>query len=127
MLGPPVITDRARRALAPAVALPATLVPAEERQLIGRWAPESGHKAAYLEFTVDGEWHGSDGCNDQSGRWITAAGGTLLATARASTLAFCADSVPIEQWVTTARRAGLDGTALVLLNARGDETARLSP
>ncbi|MEU5908393.1 META domain-containing protein [Micromonospora sp. NPDC047467] len=127
VLKPPVVTDEARRALAPAVALPATLVSADQRQPIGRWVPKSGHKAAYLEFTADGEWHGSDGCNDQSGRWITAADGTLLATARATTLAFCADSVPIEQWVTTARRAGLDGKALVLLNAHGDETGRLSP
>ncbi|WP_083915840.1 META domain-containing protein [Micromonospora lupini] len=102
-------------------------MPAGQRQPVGRWAPAIGHKAAYLEFTADGEWHGSDGCNDQSGRWITAAGGTLLATARASTLAFCADSVPIEQWVTTARRAGLDGEVLVLLNAQADETGRLSP
>ncbi|WP_185755369.1 META domain-containing protein [Micromonospora sp. A202] len=127
VLEPPVVTDEARRALAPAVALPATLVPADQRQPIGRWAPESGHKAAHLEFTADGEWHGSDGCNDQSGRWITASGGALLATARAATLAFCADSVPIEQWVTTARRAGFDGKDLVLLNAHGDETGRLSP
>ncbi|MET7866617.1 META domain-containing protein [Micromonospora taraxaci] len=127
VLEPPVVTDEARRALAPAVALPATLVPADQRQPVGRWAPKRGHKAAYVEFTANGEWHGSDGCNDQSGRWITAAGGTLLATSRAATLAFCSDSVPIEQWVTTARRAGLDGKALVLLNAQGDETGRLQP
>ncbi|WP_146758666.1 hypothetical protein [Micromonospora saelicesensis] len=68
-----------------------------------------------------------DGCNDQAGRWVTAAGGSLLATARPTTLAFCADSVPIDQWLTTARRAGLDGNVLVLLNAHGDETGRLSP
>ncbi|RAO30080.1 hypothetical protein ONO86_05632 [Micromonospora noduli] len=127
VLEPPVVTDEARRALKPAVALPATLVPAGPRQPVGRWAPASGHKAAYVEFTADSEWHGSDGCNDQSGRWITGADGTLLATARASTLAFCADSVPIEQWVITARRAGLDGKVLVLFNAHGDETGRLSP
>ncbi|MFI6784853.1 META domain-containing protein [Micromonospora sp. NPDC050276] len=127
VLQPPTVTDEARRALAPAVALPATLVPADQRQPVGRWAPASGHKAAYLEFTADGEWHGSDGCNDQSGRWITAAGGTLLATPRATTLTFCAHSVPIGQWLTTARRAGLDGKVLVLLDADGDETGRLSP
>ncbi|MFG1842572.1 META domain-containing protein [Micromonospora sp. NPDC049175] len=80
-----------------------------------------------MEFTADGEWHGSDGCNDQSGRWITAAGGTLLATTRAATLAFCTDSVPIGHWVTTARRAGHDGKVLVLLDAQGKETGRLSP
>ncbi|MEU5934563.1 META domain-containing protein [Micromonospora sp. NPDC047187] len=127
VLEPPTVTDEARQALAPAVALPATLVPADQRQLIGRWAPKRGHKAAYLEFTADGEWHGSDGCNDQSGRWVTAAGGTLLNTARAVTLAYCVDSVPIAQWVTTARRAGFDGKVLLFLNAHGDEIGRLSP
>ncbi|MEU7673585.1 META domain-containing protein [Micromonospora taraxaci] len=126
VLKPPLVTDEARRALAPAVALPATLVPGDQRQPTGRWAPKSGHKAAYLKFTADGEWHGSDGCNDHSGRWTTA-GGTLLGTARSATLAFCADSVPIDDWVTTARRAGLDGKTLVLLNAQGDEIGRLSP
>ncbi|MEV1320090.1 META domain-containing protein [Micromonospora arborensis] len=127
MLEPPVVTDEARRALTPAVALPATLVPAGQRQPVGRWVPASGHKAAYVEFTADGEWHGSDGCNDESGRWIAAAGGTLLACARPITLAVCAESVPIGQWVTTTRRAGLDGEVLVLLDAQGDETGRLSP
>ncbi|MGC5285356.1 META domain-containing protein [Micromonospora sp. DT231] len=127
VLAPPVVTDEARRNLAPAVALPATLVPVDQRQPAGRWAPRSGHRAAYVEFTADGEWHGSDGCNDQSGRWITAAGGTLLATTRAATLAFCTDSVPIGHWVTTARRAGHDGKVLVLLDAQGKETGRLSP
>lgn len=127
VLEPPVVTDEARRALAPAVELPATLVPADQRQPMGRWTPKSGHKGAYLEFMADGEWHASDGCNDQTGRWVTAAGGTLLATARSTTLALCADSVPIDQWLTMARRAGLDGNVLVLLNAHGDETGRLSP
>ncbi|MEU7971024.1 META domain-containing protein [Micromonospora sp. NPDC049089] len=126
VLEPPVITDEARRALAPAVALPATLVSADQRQAVGRWVPARGHKAAYLEFAADGEWRGSDGCNDESGRWIAAAGGTLLATARPITLAFCTGSVPVGQWVTTARRAGLDGKVLVLLDARGDETGRLT-
>jgi heat shock protein HslJ len=127
VLEPPVVTDDARRALAPAVPLPATLVAADQRKPVRRWAPASGHDAAYVEFAADGEWHGSDGCNDESGRWITAAGGTMLATARPVTLAFCAGSVPIGQWLSTARRAGLDGEVLVLLDADGDETGRLSP
>ncbi|WP_189062311.1 hypothetical protein [Micromonospora parathelypteridis] len=78
VLEPPLVTDEARRALAPAVALPVTLVPMDQRRLVGRWVPLSGHKAAYVEFTADGEWRGSDGCNDESGRWISGAGGTLL-------------------------------------------------
>ncbi|MEH1169340.1 hypothetical protein V6V47_28570 [Micromonospora sp. CPCC 205539] len=127
LLEPPVVTDEARRALTPAVALPATLVPVDRHRLAGRWVPLTGHKAAYVEFTPDGEWRGSDGCNDESGRWITAARGTLLTTARGVTAMFCADSVPVGGWLLTARRAGLDGQVLVLLDARGGETGRLVP
>ncbi|MEV1317494.1 hypothetical protein AB0J14_15580 [Micromonospora arborensis] len=126
VLAPPLVTDEARRALAPAVALPVTLVPLDQRRLVGRWVPRSGHKAAYVEFTADGEWRGSDGCNGESGRWIIGAGGALLATARGVTLAFCTDSVPVGQWLATARRAGLGGEVLVLLDAQGDETGRLT-
>ncbi|MEV0003394.1 hypothetical protein AB0H28_14055 [Micromonospora sp. NPDC050980] len=127
LLEPPVITDEARRALRPAVALPAKLVPVDRTRLAGRWVPLSGHKAAYVKFTADGEWRGSDGCNDESGRWITAASGTLLTTARGTTLIFCADSVSVGGWVVAARRAGLDGQVLVLLDAQGAETGRLFP
>ncbi|MFI0791776.1 META domain-containing protein [Micromonospora rubida] len=108
-LAPPVVTDAARRALAPAAPLPAALIPVDRRRLAGRWVPTDGHKAAYVEFTADGEWRGSDGCNDGSGRWITAAGGTLLATAGAVTLMYCAASVPVGAWLWTARRAGFEG------------------
>lgn len=127
VLEPPVITDEARRALTPAVALPAKLVPVDRHRLAGRWIPLTGHKAAYVKFTADGEWRGSDGCNDESGRWITAASGTLLTTARGTTLMFCADSMSVGGWLVTARRAGLDGRTLVLLDAQGTETGRLLP
>ncbi|WP_167626037.1 META domain-containing protein [Micromonospora lupini] len=127
VLEPPVITDEARRALTPAVALPTKLVPVDRTRLAGRWVPLTGHKAAYVKFTADGEWRGSDGCNDESGRWITAANGTLLTTARGITLMFCADSVSVGGWLMTARRAGFDGHVLVLLDAQGAETGRLFP
>ncbi|SCG72154.1 META domain-containing protein [Micromonospora humi] len=126
-LEPPVLTDEARRALTPAVALPGRLVPVDRHRLTGRWVPLSGHRAAYVTFTADGEWHGSDGCNDESGRWITATSGTLLTTTRGTTLVFCADSVSVGGWLTTARRAGFDGHILVLLDAQGTETGRLLP
>ncbi|MEV4629981.1 META domain-containing protein [Micromonospora sp. NPDC049523] len=125
VLDPPVVTDEARRAFAPAAALPATLVPADPRGLVGRWAPAEGHRTAYAEFTADGEWRGSDGCNEESGRWIVAAGGTLLTTGRMVTAMFCADGVSVGHWLWTARRAGFDGDVLVLLDAEGKETGRL--
>ncbi|MEV0328335.1 META domain-containing protein [Micromonospora echinospora] len=125
VLEPPVVTDEVRRALAPAVALPATLTPADQHRLVGRWAPVSGHRNAYLRFTADGDWAGSDGCNDAGGRWISGAGGTLLATTGATTLVGCDASVPVGSWLWVARRAGFDGEVLVLLDAEGKETGRL--
>ncbi|WP_405114715.1 META domain-containing protein [Micromonospora sp. NBC_01405] len=124
-LVPPVVTDEARQALAPAAALPEALAAVDRRRLAGRWVPTDGHKAAYVEFTADGEWRGSDGCNDESGRWITGAGGTLLATAGSATLMYCVASVPVGEWLWTARRAGFDGATLVLLDAQGKEKGRL--
>ncbi|MGW4463920.1 META domain-containing protein [Micromonospora sp. NPDC004704] len=125
VLDPPVVTDEARRAFAPAAALPATLTPADPRRLVGRWAPADGHKRAYAEFMANGEWRGSDGCNEESGRWIVADGGTLLTTGRMVTAMFCPDAVSVGQWLWTARRAGLDGEVLVLLDGEGKETGRL--
>ncbi|BCL12324.1 META domain-containing protein [Micromonospora sagamiensis] len=124
VLAPPVVTDEVRRALAPAAALPVTLTPADRHRLAGRWVPLTGNRNAYLEFTADGDWTGSDGCNGSRGRWISASGGTLLATAGATTLVGC-DNVPVDSWLGTARRAGFDGEVLVLLDAQGKETGRL--
>ncbi|WDZ84059.1 META domain-containing protein [Micromonospora cathayae] len=127
VLEPPMVTDESRRSFAPAVPLPAALTPVDPQRLAGRWVPTRGHRGAYLEFTADGGWRGSDGCNDQNGRWITADGGTLLATAGAVTLAACAARVPVGYWLWEGRRAGFDGDTLVLLDGRGTETGRLHP
>jgi hypothetical protein len=123
-LEPPVVTDEARQDLAAAPALPATLAPVDPHRLARRWVPLSGPRAAYVTFTTDGGWHGSDGCNDSGGRWITAPGGALLATVGAVTLVGC-ESVPVHDWLWTARRAGFDGVDLVLLDVQGRETGRL--
>ncbi|MFC8846741.1 MULTISPECIES: hypothetical protein [unclassified Micromonospora] len=123
-LAPPVVTDEARRDLAATPALPATLTPVDPHRLARHWVPVSGHRAAYVKFTAGGGWHGSDGCNDSRGRWLTAPGGALLATVGAVTLVGC-ESVPVDHWLSTARRAGFDGADLVLLDVRGRETGRL--
>jgi hypothetical protein len=41
-----------------------------------------------------------------------------------STLIGC-DNVPVGGWMTRARRAGLDGRTLVLLDAQGNPISRL--
>ncbi|MFJ8582086.1 META domain-containing protein [Micromonospora sp. NPDC093277] len=125
---PPEVTDEARRAFAPAAALPAALTLASRKSLLGRWMPVDGRrggpKAAYVELRADGGWRGSDGCNGQGGRWVAGPGGALLATDGVSTLIGC-DNLPVGTWLASARRAGLDGDVLVLLDAQGKETGRL--
>jgi hypothetical protein len=127
---PPKVTDEIRQAFAPAAPLPAGLAAADRQRLLGRWEPAQGRagspKPAYLEFTDDGAWRGSDGCNGQGGRWVAGDQGALLATSGPSTLIGC-DNVPIAGWIADARRAGLDGQALVLVDAQGEELGRLRP
>lgn len=127
---PPVVTDEARRSLARAAALPAGLSAAERGALVGRWVPEGsrglGAKRAYVELRADGDWKGSDGCNGLGGRWGAGQDGSLLATSGVSTLIAC-DNAPIGEWLSAARRAGLDGETLVLVDAEGKELGRLRP
>jgi heat shock protein HslJ len=125
---PPTVTDEARRRLAPPAALPATLTPPARESLAGRWVPAAGPaggpRPAHVVLAADGTWQGSDGCNGTGGRWATGPGGVLLATGGVSTLIGC-DNVPVGTWLVSARRVGLDGEVLVLLDAAGTETGRL--
>lgn len=125
----PVVDDAARRVLAPASPLPASLRPAGRSDLLGRWVPagsgrQNAARASFAEFVSDGDWRGSDGCNGGSGRWVSGPAGTLLATAGAATLIFC-DSPPVPSWLAQTYRAGFDGDVLVLLDQTGKELGRL--
>lgn len=128
---PPAVTEEARRALARAAALPVGLAAPDPGALVGRWVPEGGGggrgpKPAFLKFMADGDWTGSDGCNGLGGRWVAGADGSLLATSGVSTLIGC-DNVPIGGWLGRTRRVGLDGAALVLVDADAKEIGRLRP
>jgi len=126
---PPVVDDEARRIMAPASPLPASLRPAVRSDLPGRWVPadirgRNAERDPFAEFGSDGEWRGSDGCNSGSGRWRSGPAGTLLATIGVSTLIACA-STPVPSWLAQTRRAGFDGDVLVLLDQTAKELGRL--
>jgi hypothetical protein len=127
---PPEVTSDARRGLAGAAPLPDGMQAPAEDALVRRWLPaEDGAGAPeppYLEFLADGTWRGSDGCNGQGGRWVAGAGGAILTTSGPMTLMAC-DGVPVGGWLNDARRVGLDGEELVLLDARAREIGRLRP
>lgn len=88
----------------------------EARDLHGRWFPAGSVAAgrAFVEFTPDGRWSGSDGCNAERGSWKLESGGKLVATAEPSTYMQC-ENVPVEWWVSHASRAELAGQVLILL------------
>lgn len=106
--------------------LPPGLAPADAASLLGRWHPvEPPASKAFLELAPSGEWSGSDGCNGQGGRWVAGPDGALLATSGVSTLMACDNQVPVGSWLSTAARAGFDGTELVLLDMDGNPVGRL--
>ncbi|BCY08173.1 META domain-containing protein [Actinoplanes sp. L3-i22] len=126
--GVPRVTDEIRQRLRAAAPLPAGLTPVTAPVLLGRWLPvdrPARASRAYVEFLADGRWQGSDGCNGAGGGWAAGPGGSLVATAGASTEVGC-DNVPVNRALATTRRAGLDGTTLVLLDVTGTELLRLT-
>jgi hypothetical protein len=124
---PPTRPDERSRP-GPAAPLPAGLTPATRETMAGRWVPAGDTKSqprpAFAQFLPGGEWLGSDGCNGQRGRWTLGEAGAFLATAGPSTLMAC-DNVAIAGWLSDARRAGLDGAELVLVDGAGKELGRL--
>jgi hypothetical protein len=121
---PPVVSDTDRAAFAPAAPLPAGLTPAARKDLLGRWEPVSGRTGGAFIELEDGSWRGFDGCNSGGGRWVSGPGGALLATSGLSTLVAC-EGIDAGGWLAEARRAGLDGGQLVLVDARGEAIGRL--
>ena len=126
LTGVPQVTAETRQRFdVVAAPLPAGLTPATTATLLGRWQPDGGDVGAYVEFQDDGQWRGSDGCNGQGGRWSAGPDGSFLAVAGPSTLIGCAN-VPVAGWMGEARRAGFDGTTLVLLDGAGKDLGRLT-
>lgn len=111
--------------------VPDTLEPATPDRLLGRWTsadePEEDEAPTqpFARFSPDGTWNGSDGCNGQGGRWAANDQGELLGTQGPQTLIGCDGMTPIGGWVASAAAAGFDEDILVLLDASGQEVARL--
>jgi len=127
----PVVTPQVRKVLLQVSRpLPAGLVPASGKQLLGRWVPAKaspGHAPhqPYLLLNADGVWSGSDGCNGLGGRWSLGSGGTILVAAGPQTTMLCTGITFVGEWLVQATRAGFQGRTLVLVNAAGKVTGRL--
>jgi hypothetical protein len=125
---PPVINEQVRAAFRPVAALPGTLEPASDAELLGRWTPVVGSPATdpHVVFLESGTWTGSDGCNGVEGRWTTEGEGELLTTSGGTTSIGC-EGAGVPYWVAGARLAGFDGAELVLLDTDGTVLGRLEP
>jgi hypothetical protein len=123
----PKLTASLKAALASPAALPPGLRPATLGAIGGRWiagGPELGNAAGYVQFNQGGTWVGSDGCNGYGGRLAVGDDGEILTTSSGTTDVGCNVS-PAPRWVENARRAGFDGSVLVLLDAQGKVLGRL--
>ena len=117
---------------APSAAGPSVAVGVREPQaLLARWvvaASPSGAprpQAPFVQFSQDGAWHGSDGCNRLSGRWSVGPDGGFKATPSGSRTQMGCDYVDLDAWLELAQAAELDGDVLVLRDAKGNEIGRL--
>jgi heat shock protein HslJ len=92
--------------------------------LVGRrWvpagsAPNDHPTKAYILFSADGTWAGSDGCNAFGGTYRYDRSGRFSAVITGSTLAYC--NVPhIDSWVAQAKHANVSGNELRLTSTDG--------
>jgi hypothetical protein len=120
------LTEQERRNFGPAAPVPDGLRPAEPAELVGRWAPEGvAATAAFVAFADTGAWTGSDGCNGDSGRWLTGSAAAFLSTRQSLHTDIGCENIDVGSWVAAARRVALDGQVLVLLDVEGRTVGRL--
>ncbi len=109
-------------------------VPSLEVLTAGRWIPVETvgsdrwphDTRPQAEFSIDGTWHGSDGCNRLGDRWsMDAATGEWLAGIGGQTQIGC-DNVDVSAMVGLARTVGIDGDELVFYDTDGQETGRFA-
>lgn len=90
-------------------------------EVVGLWGQDAAGEP-HLEFTADGEVHGSDGCNGITTTY-TVDGGRISLAPFASTLKACEG---VDDWLRSVRSAEVDGDVLVAMNAAGTKVGELT-
>jgi len=86
-----------------------------------RWVlvtPSPTAKTAYVVFSADGTWYGSDGCNSFGGTYRYDPSGAFSGVLSGSTLAYC-DVPHVGDWIMHAKHAEISGNQLRLTAADG--------
>ena len=129
LASPPAITPDLQQRLRLPAALPASVTPANEHDLIGHWKPlgvPAINPRSSLTFHADGTWSATDGCNPDEGRFAVGPGGELLTTSSSTTLVDCGYSAAW-LWVISAGRVGVVNGQLVMYDNKGQELGRYQP
>lgn len=110
--------------------LPAALAPAGPAPLLGAWVAQPADPSLRdrpgVTFTTDGHYTTSDGCNSSQGAYRVRTDGAFIATSGIISKVGCT-SIPVPSWLALARRAGLNGQRLALLDAHGQTLGQLVP
>lgn len=77
-----------------------------------------------LQFSADGTFAGSDGCNDLSGSWTQDSAGTITLDARVETARLCAD---VDDWLNQGRSAFIVDDFLYINGTTGSPIGGLAP
>lgn len=86
--------------------------------IVGRWqAPEPANQDAFVEFTEDGLWFASDGCNSTEGAWKELADGSIDVTSGGAMTQVGCDNVPIPEWIWGAEDISVLDDTLELTDA----------
>lgn len=89
------------------------------KEIVGRWIdPAHPDDGTYIEFSGDGSWKGSDGCNARGGRYSYSLDGSLLATLGSSTLMLCEGSA-IADLASGASLVGSSGEGISFYSLDG--------
>lgn len=110
----------------PASAPTSTASPSDEpadlaAEIIGAWTTDATGDP-HLDFTADGAVTGTDGCNGISTTYTVAEDRVELAPF-ASTMKACQG---VDDWLRGVRAVEIDGEALIVLNAAGEQIGELS-
>lgn len=89
----------------------------------GTWGDPTAAGSPSLEFTADGEYQGTDGCNQVGGTFTKADNGTIELGAMRSTRMLCES---IDTWLEKAHDVKVDGDKLIINDEEGTEIGTLS-
>lgn len=87
--------------------------------IVGKWkAAPPANQDAFVDFSKDGLYLASDGCNQTGGGWALDTSGCLVLSGGVSTQIGC-NNEPIPDYILSSRQTTVDGDTLTLIDRDG--------